>query len=214
MLDSGVNAAGAVRRDAAARRWRAELLAAGTYRKIVVYSGGMQAERGIEVVIAAAQTMPDVLFVMCGGHPGDLGPWFRMMRSKPLHNMRFFGYVPHDVLCELQQAADTLVLSRAAGTRQSITSPLKFFEYLLAGTPIVAAQIDAISRFRSADLAIDWYEPGDPSSLQAALTASFLREPDGRPHGDNVVEGMKFTWENRQRALMRFVGPIIVKTTF
>ncbi len=214
VLDSGVNSRTASRRDQAAESWRHDLLGF-TYRNLVVYSGGMQAERGIADVLKAAERLPQTLFAFCGGHDGDLGQWVRAATSLRLPNARFCGYLPHEIVCELQQAADVLVLSRAANERASITSPLKFFEYLASGTPIVSARIPATGRFEAEGCAVDWYEAGRVDSLVDALIKSFNRfERAEAPHQQNVRIGLQHSWEQRQRALFNFIGPPNVKTTF
>lgn len=214
VLDSGVNLEGRSRRDGAAEAWRRQLQG-DSYHHLIVYTGGMQAERGIGDLLDVAARLPRALFVLCGGHPADISLWTHIVDRDRLNNVRLFGYLPQDVIIELQQAADAVVLTRAATDRSSITSPLKFFEYLLSGTPIVSAKIDAMQRFMSEDLAIDWYRPGDPVALAEALARSFCRFTGrDKPHVANVEMGLRHSWEERQRTLMRFVGHINVKTTF
>jgi glycosyltransferase involved in cell wall biosynthesis len=214
VLDSGVNANAAVRRDEAAQSWRKHLLG-GAYRKLVVYAGGMQVERGIADVMQAAEQMRDTLFVFCGGHPSNTEQWINAASDLRLGNVRFFGYLPHEVVCELQQAADAVVLTRAPTDRAAITSPLKFFEYLVSGTPIVSAQLPATSAFEGKQLAIEWYEPGSVDSLTTAFARSFDRFGySAVPHEQNVKLGLLHTWEERQRNLFRFIGQPSVKTTF
>ncbi len=132
-----------------------------------------------------------------------------------LGNVRFFGYLPHDVVCELQQAADVLILSRAASERASITSPLKFFEYLASGTPIVSARLPATARFETEGCAIEWYEPGQLNDLADSLLRSFDRfEYSQAPHRQNVDVALRHSWQERQKTLFRFIGSPNVKTTF
>jgi len=214
VLDSGVNSRTALRRDEAAESWRHDLLGYD-YQKLVIYSGGMQAERGIGDVLQAAQRMPHVLFAFCGGHEGDLSQWVRVSTGMRLANVRLYGYLPHEVVCQLQQAADVLVLSRAANERASITSPLKFFEYLASGTPIVSARIPATGRFEAEGCAVDWYEAGRVDSLVEALVTSFSRfNRSQAPHQENMRIGLQHSWEDRQKALFDFIGSPNVKTTF
>lgn len=214
VLDSGVNARTACRRDRAAELWRRDLLGS-TFQHLVVYSGGMQAERGISDVLQAADRLSHVLFAFCGGHEADLAQWVSAASNMRLANVHFYGYIPHEVVCELQQAADVLVLSRAANERASITSPLKFFEYLASGTPIVSARIPATGRFESTGCAVDWYEAGRIDDLVDALLRSFGRfERSRAPHEENVRLGLQHSWEERQKALFEFIGSTNVKTTF
>jgi glycosyltransferase involved in cell wall biosynthesis len=214
VLDSGVNARTAIRRPQAAARWRRNLLAP-PYHRLAVYTGGMQAERGIGDVMDAAAALPETLFVLAGGHEAELADWRQLMVRQGLGNVRLIGYQNHEVVCELQQAADVLIFSRALGKRGEITSPLKVFEYLLSGTPVVAAKIPATQRLAEQNLASGLYDPSIQGDLPRALAASakaFPYRPEG--YGQNIRAGEPFIWQERQRRLMQFIGDFPIKVTF
>ncbi|MBC9209270.1 glycosyltransferase [Roseomonas aerophila] len=214
VLDSGVNARAALRRPEAASRWRHNLLTP-PYHRLAVYTGGMQAERGIGDLMNAAAALPDTLFILAGGHDVELADWRNQMVRHGLGNVRLIGYQNHEVVCELQQAADVLIFSRAVGKRGEITSPLKVFEYLLSGTPVVAAKIPATQRLAGQELASHLYDPTIQGDLPRALAASFKAFPyrmEG--YGQNIRAGEPFIWQERQRRLMDFIGDFPIKVTF
>ncbi|WP_158601070.1 glycosyltransferase [Teichococcus wenyumeiae] len=214
ILDSGVNATAALRRTAAATRWRQSLLKL-PYKQLVVYTGGLQAERGIHDIMTAAAELTSTLFVLSGGHKSDIAECKRVMMARGLSNIRLFGYQNHEVVCELQQAADVLIFSRAAEGRGDITSPLKMFEYLLSGTPIVAADIPATTRWAKHDIAVQFYQPAKPASIAAALKKianSFPFKQGG--YEENIRAGHPYVWQERQRRLLEFVGHVPVKLTY
>jgi glycosyltransferase involved in cell wall biosynthesis len=212
VLDSGVNAGAANRRLEAATRWRRFLLDGG-YSRLVCYSGGMQRERGIEHLLDAAHALPYCRFVFLGGHDKDIAPWRELVEQEGLSNVKILGYQPHEYVCDVQQASDILVMSRSE--RGAITSPLKFFEYLLAGAPIVAATIPTLARFENSELDVTWYDPTESGALWTAIEQRFsqgLHWPCYRPL--NIAEGISYSWRDRQRRLLDFVGPIEPRVTF
>jgi glycosyltransferase involved in cell wall biosynthesis len=214
VLDSGVNESTGRRRPTAAARWRHALLD-DTYTRLAVYTGGMQSERGIGDILHAAGKMPDMLFVMAGGHSGDLKHWRTEIIRLGLSNVRIIGYQNHETICELQQAADVVIFARAAGGRPEMTSPLKIFEYLLSGAPVVAAAIPVTKALESPSLALRFYDPSIPEHLVTTLRST-VRELPYKVEGylENIKAGEPFTWQNRQRKLLDFIGEVQVKTTF
>ncbi|MFC3693337.1 glycosyltransferase [Chenggangzhangella methanolivorans] len=213
VLDSGVSSASFIRRDAAAAMWRRRLLRFAD-QKLVVYAGGMQEERGIAHMFDAALQMPDVVFVMCGGHEQNLKQWRARMRDDGLSNVKILGYIPHDVVCELQQAADAVVLTRSSGLRTAITSPLKFYEYLSSGAPIVAAKVESITDRDADKLTVHWYDQENPETFSSTLRAAL--DAGSRSKGPieaNVDYASRFTWLQRQKRLFEFMGEIPVSVT-
>lgn len=214
VLDSGVSRAALQRHPVEAERWRAALLAPG-YRRLVAYCGGLQPERGIEHILRAALDLPETLFVLAGGTAADQAHWGAALLRLGLGNVRLPGYLDHEAVCVLQQAADIVLATREAGPRAGITSPLKVYEYLLSGTPFVAAAIPATAGLAIEGLAGATYDPRRPTRLAATICAvarRFPRRPDG--YAENRAAGEPFTWEERQRRLMAFIGPVVVRQTF
>lgn len=201
VLDSGVNQAGLLRQDAAVARLRAGIAARG-FRKIVVYSGGLQAERGIAHIVQAADAMPEAMFVLFGGSDADQQFWRETAVRQGVSNIIIPGYVPQGRLVQFQQAADVLIATRQQDARANITSPLKFFEYLAAGSPIVAAEIPALERHAAAGLALMFYDPARSESLVEALRECFDRFAwTAQGYAENMDRAADHSWEKRQLAI-------------
>lgn len=206
VADSGVNARAFVRDDKRAQRWRQFLLETGK-SKIVSYCGGLQEERGISQVMDMAQINDDVLFVLAGGSKTDCAHCRSEVRARGLSNVKVLGYVPQSVAIELQQASDVLIMTRQAGQRTQITSPLKFFEYLAAGRPIVAPKIDALLSEAFAELKVEFYEPGCLEDLAQSLERALnLAEFTHEPIGSHLETAANYTWHERQKTIFEFCG--------
>jgi len=113
---------------------------------LVVYTGHLFDWKGADVLASAAELLQadqfQVIFV--GGTPEDVE------RFKKVHsgtqNILCVGYRPHDEIPVWQKAADCLVLPNTATMNISkyYTSPMKLFEYMASGTPIVASDLPSI----------------------------------------------------------------------
>lgn len=202
VLDSGVNSNSFRRRAEETAAIRRNLLGS-RYRHLAVYSGGLQLERGIAHMVDAAESLSDTVFLLLGGNGSDQQYWKNVAAARGLSNLILPGYFDQYDLLAFQQAADVLLVTRAEGERSAITSPLKFFEYLAAGAPIVSASMAAVQPYADNDLAMTTYDHAAPSELAVAIRDCYVRFPwqsDG--YRQNIDFARNFTWERRQLALL------------
>jgi len=92
--------------------------------------------------------------------------------------VQFTGMVEPGAVAGYLATAHVLVLPNTA-TRISerYTSPLKLFEYLAAGRPIVASDLPALREVVTADVDAVLVPPGDPRALAEGI-ARVLRDPE------------------------------------
>lgn len=206
VLDSGVNPRSFEPMPEMAESWRRFLLRGG-YKYIAAYTGGMQDERGIGDILNAAMQMPDTIFAFAGGNKGDNQFWKTEATRYGLRNVKFLGYMPQQAVNEIQQAADVQILSRSPGDRSEITSPLKFFEYLASGTPILSARLPVIDEREFASAPVEWYDSTNPGVLAECLYDVFDAYPyvlGGRDAGRDMAR--RYDWRERQKSILRFIG--------
>ncbi|HRZ42997.1 MAG TPA: glycosyltransferase [Bacteroidales bacterium] len=105
---------------------------------LVVYSGNLQANRGIHYILDLSVAFPHVLFLLVGGNPERRILYEEVCRNRGIVNIRFEGQQPHNRIPLYLYAADVLLAmwSREVPTI-NFCSPLKVFEYLATGIPMV-----------------------------------------------------------------------------
>lgn len=107
---------------------------------IAVYTGRVNEEKGADVVLAAAESLGEfgVGIVLVGRVYGEA----LARRAAALENVTLTGFVPPAQVPLFLRAADILLLP---GTPRlpyaDYTSPLKMFEYMAAGRPVVASDL-------------------------------------------------------------------------
>jgi glycosyltransferase involved in cell wall biosynthesis len=143
-------------------------------RPVAVYAGHLYPWKGVDTLIAALPHAPALRARIIGGHPAepDLGRLQQQARDLGVADrVEFAGLQPPPAVAALLLEADALVLpNHPSPVSAHYTSPLKLFEYLAAGRPIVASDLPALREaLRHGENA--WLTaPGDPAALAGSLT--------------------------------------------
>jgi glycosyltransferase involved in cell wall biosynthesis len=204
-LHNGFNRLFMERQPEKAVEWRQKLLQYES-QKLVVYAGALQQFKGIDVLIEVANEMPNVQFICAGGKPAEVEYYQQLIKEKQVHNIKFLGYILHNDLASLLQAADVLAHPHCSGKAATFTSPLKLFDYFASGTPIVSTEIPSLVKFQDTQAIAAWCEPDNPSKFAECLKRVLETHPrkiEGYPDSINFVK--QFSWENRAAKILSYV---------
>lgn len=138
----------------------------------VGYAGSMGPGRGIDLVEALAEALPDVSFHMFGGSPAEVAA----RRERAPGNLHFHGHLPHgelaDELCRLDVllAPYEEVVYTAGGRNSTLwMSPLKLFEYMATGRAIVCSDLPVLREVIASGHNGLLVPPGDLAGWSEAL---------------------------------------------
>jgi glycosyltransferase involved in cell wall biosynthesis len=175
-------------------------------RPVAVYAGHLYPWKGVDTLIAALAHAPSLRARIIGGHPAepDLGRLQQQARDLGVADrVEFAGLQPPPAVAALLLSADALVLpNHTSSVSAHYTSPLKLFEYLAAGRPIVASDLPALREvLRHGENA--WLTPpGDPAALAASLTHVTSDVPLAlRLARTAFDEATGYSWERRAEQL-------------
>ncbi|MBD2253160.1 glycosyltransferase [Nostoc parmelioides] len=195
-----------LRQSEQATAWRKELLK-DEHQSLVVYSGALYPFKGIDVLIDAAKELPQVQFAITGGKTEQVTAYQQLAKDKQVENVKFLGWIlPRQRLVSLFQAADILVHPHCSGKSANFTNPVKFFQYMASGTPIVITEIPPLMLFKDMPLAAVWCEPDNPYQLAKALKQAleiYPRQIEG--YTNNIALAKPFSWENRAEKILSYV---------
>ena len=142
---------------------------------LIGYAGHLYPWKGVDVLIEALALLPAARALIIGGQPGE-GDGARLEALARARGVaartEFTGWQrPTDVAALLAQC-DVLVLPNVRSTiSERYTSPLKLFEYLAAGRPIVASNLPALREVLTDGINALLVEPGNARALASALEA-------------------------------------------
>ncbi|MFA6459155.1 MAG: glycosyltransferase family 4 protein [Candidatus Paceibacterota bacterium] len=175
-------------------------------KKIVLYSGHLYAWKGADTLADAADLLPEnVVVVFVGGTPHDV----KSFRDKYGSNKKIIieGQEPHDKIPYYLRAADVLVIPNSAKEDISrlYTSPIKLFEYMASGTPIVASDLPSIREIvGNGDVC--FAKPDGPKSF-ADCIRYLLDNPAkaGILSSNSLAKANKYTWNQRAKQIQQFI---------
>ncbi len=137
------------------------------------YFGHLYSGRGIEIIEAMATARPSCLFLVVGGNDSDV----ISRRINAPKNLKFMGHVSHQFAQSLQRTVDVLLMpyqrSVSIGIKGHDTarwmSPMKMFEYLAAGVPIISSDLPVLREILINEKNCILVSPADVSSWITAL---------------------------------------------
>lgn len=146
----------------------------------VVFIGVLYSHQGIDTLIDAApevlRVCPDVVFLVGGGGP-MAEQWQNKIREKNLSAaFRFFGVVPYEQLPVFLNSADICVAPFTKNRGE--TSPLKLFDYMACGKPVVCSDIPSIRTLAKESRGILTVPPDDGHALALALIRLLDDDPE------------------------------------
>lgn len=201
--NSGFNRRCTLRNAGEIRRRRQSLLQ-GMYTSAALYAGGLQDERGIDQILDAASLLPDVRFMIAGGTVPDQELRRKQKDDRSLANVDILGYLPQRDVAVLAHSCDVSIYTRRPCDRTAITSPLKIFEYLACGSPMVAYDMPLLRAIVRSGSAVTFFNEATGEGLAAAIIMSLEKFPwlvGG--YSASAASAEYFSWERRQERLMK-----------
>lgn len=161
----------------------------------IVYAGTIGAWFDWASVIDAAMRYPNWTFRL-------VGPCETLVPSLP-QNVRFEGAVAHSVAADWMRSADALVLPFRRTLLVEGVDPVKMYEYLATGRPIVSAWWPLLDKFAGFP-AVSFYGDGarDQSALSDVLEKALANTSDIFVPQDFLAEN---TWAHRAARLAQIV---------
>ena len=179
---------------------------------LAVYTGQLYSGKGVDLILNIAAKCKSLQFLIVGGEEQQITKYQRYCQEREIANVSWCGFVNPSEVIYYQYAADALLLPNqiyvagsSGGDIGRWTSPLKMFEYMASGRPIVTSNLMVLREVLTEETSI-FCDPASSDEWVQAL--KFIRDNPIACHlmGEKArIVTEKFTWISRaQRCLSLF----------
>ena len=184
---------------------------------LVAYAGHLYAWKGVDVLLRALAHVPAARGLIIGGHEEE--PDLSRLRGLASElgitdRVTFAGLVsPSEVPRRLSEARVLVLPNPASAISTRFTSPLKLFEYMAAGRPIVASDLPAIREvLRDGENAL-LVEAGSPEAFAAAISRVLDDQAlAAKLAGAAYRDATNYTWARRAERLEALLSEVASAT--
>jgi len=144
---------------------------------VVIYTGSFIWWKGVTTVIDAARKLPQVNFVFLGGREEEIKKI--VSDNQDLKNIYLLGHKEFTSMPKYLSNADICVLpnSKKVKVSEQYTSPLKMFEYMASGKPIIASNLSSIRQILHDGENAILFDPDNSDDLSRKIDM-LLNTPD------------------------------------
>ena len=177
-------------------------------KKTVGFCGHLYRGRGIEELLECAKHLKEVFFLIVGGEPEDINRNKKLAKKLNLANIKFTGFVPQSKIPEYLLASDILIMPY---TKKTLThrymSPMKMFDYLACGRPIVATDFPVIREVLK-DRKNAVLVPAGSGHYMAAGIKWFIEHPESakKISEQAAKDALQHTWEIRAKRITEWLN--------
>jgi glycosyltransferase involved in cell wall biosynthesis len=184
-------------------------------KKLVSYVGSLYTkgkEKGISNMLRALKILREdeknLVMMFVGGNEQEIKGYQREAEQMQLknENLIFIKRVPFTEVSKYEKASDILIIPFPQQKHYAYyASPLKLFEYMASGEPIVTSDLPSIREILNENNSI-LIKPDNPEAMaigiKKALNDIMLSESIAKQAYQDV---QKYTWDNRAKKILEFI---------
>jgi len=173
-------------------------------KRVVTMIGKPTDERDIGAFVAAAERVPDVLFLSVGGTTQEIE---RIQSYKGFSHVQFVERVRPEEVVAYYAASDVIavLLSMKFPEIAMYASPLKAREALAAGVPVVFSEVPALRDMADESL-VTFVQPDDAVSLAKGVQLILASHDVSWAKAQKAREiFLKQSWQNRAKDIVEFI---------
>lgn len=172
---------------------------------VAVYTGGLYLWKGVDFLVKAwPATPPEAHLIIVGGPDQDRERVSLQVPPEVRQRVHIFASIPRERVFSLLKEAQLGLLptSPAFAIGRDYTSPLKVFEYLAAGLPILASSVPTSHELLKSDVARFFLQ--DPVSLGSQVV-QIMKDVKWRSSATATARkrAQEYTWHARAQLIAK-----------
>lgn len=177
---------------------------------IVLYTGSLKADRGMDLILDAALRLPGMRFVIIGGTEQEAD----RLRGKAVRlgaqNVLVKGRIPHKEIPAWLAAADILLMMWTWQVSTiKVCSPMKLFEYMAAKRLIVGPAFPTVLEVLEDGKEAILFEPDQLEDMISALRQAHVKLDDpSMPEAAFKKVAAEYTWNARCKRILDSLPPL------
>ncbi|AGA70623.1 glycosyltransferase [Desulfitobacterium dichloroeliminans LMG P-21439] len=182
----------------------------GTVAPVILYLGGINRERGLEVILEAMPLVrekhPDAVCKLVG--PLELGgiseKYLPMENWLEKGNIQVLGKVPYSQVPAILRDSHIALVPLLPTLNYTKAIPVKLIEYMAAGLPVVGSRFGYIEQILREDECGSLAEPGEPQSLAQEICTLIENPAQALKYAQNGWDAFheKYSWESEEKKLL------------
>lgn len=180
--------------------------------KLVLYAGNMDKINGIEdlakIIPGIIREQREICFLFIGQRPQE-GKLTALSKEYP-RNVKFLPMVPYDEMPAYYQMCDVFVIPRPSTISSETITPLKLFEIMAMGRPVLGSNVGGISEVVKHDENGYLFKKGDLESFKKTLLG--ILAEDNRQIGNNARKTIvnRYTWDESVKILQKVYEDLLI----
>jgi len=171
-----------------------------------LYTGHLYSWKGADTLAEAARLLPkDIKIYFVGGTENDILSFKK--KYEGVENIRILGKKPHHEMPLYMRAADVLMIPNSAKEDISrlYTSPMKLFEYMASGTPIISSDLPSLREVLNESNAF-FFVADDPENLAERIISVIEHYSNAQEKSSKaLVEVYRYSWKKRAADILAFL---------
>lgn len=175
----------------------------------VVYTGSFLSWKGVDTLISSAKYLdPGISISLYGGSGKELSEMQALAKQEGVEDkVHIHGFISRNAVANiLHKASIGVIPNNGELEGQRYTSPLKIFEYLAAGLPIISSDLPSMREIISEPENGIFFEPRNAKDLAEKINNLHKSQELQRAMGKrNAMIGKQKTWANRAKKAHEFL---------
>jgi len=167
----------------------------------------LEQEKGLKTMIEALPLLDkEIKMAFVGGEEAEVKEYKSLaQRFNVLSRCIFIGYQPYKRMIEYMKAMDVLVLPSPDSPLAYYSSPLKLFEYMASGRPVIASDLPALREILN-DRNSLFFKPDNAADLARTIKMLKSSQMLGYHLSQQALADIKqYTWTNRAKNILIFI---------